>query len=503
LAQEANMHKSFDLNKTIIEKSFMREELEIEGRYVCPNCIRDSYIKRQIKLNGTDHICDYCEREYSCYTIVQVADLVEYAFKFHYERTSNEPNGYEYSMSRDEDIDYEWERSGEQSVYAIQSSIDSIDEVAEDIQTYLKEKHYDQDEAAYGFESEFEDNAYYQRKYIGDESWQIEWNKFELTLRTESRYFNKSCIDHLESIFGDLIDLRTSKRNPVIALAGPGTIYNYFYRARVFNLDEGLKSALESPVEQFGPPPAKVAPSGRMNAHGISVFYGANNQKVALAEVRPPVGSKVVVARFELTRELRLLDLGALQDLERSGSIFDEKYGSKLQKATFLENLSKRIVIPVMPGSEDFDYITTQAIADFLASNEKLNLDGILYPSVQSKGKSINIVLFHKASRVQELYLPVGGKIEAELGMYGEDGWEPFYRIIESIPSKKPEVKNVSADLPFDDLLDSHPPTHDIDTRLPSLKIDLDTIEVHEVESVRYKSTPLPVHKYKYVDKSV
>jgi hypothetical protein len=32
-----------------------------------------------------------------------------------------------------------------------------------------------------------------------------------------------------------------------------------------------------------------------MNARGISVFYGANNQKAAIAEVRPPVGSQIAV----------------------------------------------------------------------------------------------------------------------------------------------------------------------------------------------------------------
>jgi len=49
-----------------------------------------------------------------------------------------------------------------------------------------------------------------------------------------------------------------------------------------------------------------------MNARGVSVFYGAIDPRVALAEVRPPVGSRVAVARFEIIRPLRLLDLNAL-----------------------------------------------------------------------------------------------------------------------------------------------------------------------------------------------
>jgi RES domain len=48
-----------------------------------------------------------------------------------------------------------------------------------------------------------------------------------------------------------------------------------------------------------------------MNAQGIAVFYGATDPLVALADVRPPVGSTVAVGRFELIRPVRLLDVEA------------------------------------------------------------------------------------------------------------------------------------------------------------------------------------------------
>ena len=43
-----------------------------------------------------------------------------------------------------------------------------------------------------------------------------------------------------------------------------------------------------------------------MNAKGISTFYGATNEDIALAEVRPPVGSQVAIARFDIIRPLLL-----------------------------------------------------------------------------------------------------------------------------------------------------------------------------------------------------
>jgi hypothetical protein len=476
----------------------MREDIEVAERFLCGDCIGEAFLRREIKLNGEEQTCDYCDLVDNCFTIAQVAERVDQAFAVHYERTSTEPSGYEYAMMADKESDYDWERPGDQAIYAIMDAVRSSEEIAEDIQAVLKDTHYDFDEAAMGEESEFDDDAHYERKQIGDENWQTEWQQFEKTLKTESRYFNQACIAHLQALFGNLNELRTSERRPVIVVAGPGEAYRAFYRARVFMADDHLKKAMESPASQLGPPPALAAVAGRMNARGIAVFYGANTAEVALAEVRPVVGCKVVIARFELTRNLRLLDLSALQVLERSGSIFDDAYAGRLEKATFLKNLSNRITMPVLPGAEDLDYLATQAIADFLASSSGLALDGIHFPSVQSKGKSINVVLFHKAALVESVDLPKGSKIEAQLGMYGEDGWEPFYRMTELVPPTKAGDKNKQDSFPFDDLLDIRRSEYDPDDRQISLKIVLDSITVHEVESVRFKTTAYQVYRSRY-----
>src|SRR5260221_11974731 len=107
-----------------------------------------------------------------------------------------------------------------------------------------------------------------------------------------------------------------------------------------------------------------------MSARGISVFYGATNASVALAEVRPPVGSKVVVARFIITRPLRLLDLTALDDVRDGGSIFDPSLKGRLERAAFLRSLGQCMTRPVMPDDEAFDYVTTQAITNYLATDD-------------------------------------------------------------------------------------------------------------------------------------
>jgi hypothetical protein len=68
----------------------------------------------------------------------------------------------------------------------------------------------------------------------------------------------------------------------------------------------------------------------------------------------------------------------------------------------FLRSLSDRMARPVIPDDQDFEYLPTQAATDFLASNTTVPLDGIVFPSVQVDGKGRNVILFHKASRVEE-----------------------------------------------------------------------------------------------------
>ena len=105
-----------------------------------------------------------------------------------------------------------------------------------------------------------------------------------------------------------------------------------------------------------------------------------------------------MVGRFTLLRPLRLLDVEALKSVFIRGSIFDGAYIRKLEQAKFLGRLSDRITRPVMPSDEPSDYLVTQAIADYLAS--EVRLDGIVYPSAQAGGERKNVVLFNHAARV-------------------------------------------------------------------------------------------------------
>ena len=365
-------------------------------------------------------------------------------------------------------------------VRAIANAAHIPDEAARDIRVVLDEKHDDVDSVTTGRKTEFCSESYYEKKRISDQAWNEKWYALERSLKEEARFFSRTAATHLGSLFDQIDSMSTSDGGPLVIDAGPGTSLSALYRARSFQSDDPLKAALREPDQQLGPPPASLASAGRMNARGISVFYGANEPDVAIAEVRPPVGSQVAVARFEIIRPLRLLDLTALRAVSEHGSIFDPSLADRMELAMFLPSLSRRITQPVMPDDEAFDYLPTQAIADFLATESKSPIDGIVFPSVQATDAGQNVVLFHKAARVEVIE---GAKIEATIsGQAHDEGFEPEYAMIEQVPRKP--VRPLSSTW-------LNP-----DSREPALRIDINSIKVHVVHGVKFCTTEHHVVRY-------
>jgi RES domain-containing protein len=282
---------------------------------------------------------------------------------------------------------------------------------------------------------------------------------------------------------------------PLVVDAGPGKELFGLYRARVFQSELKLKHALEHRDLELGPPPTKAAANGRMNALGVSVFYGATDYATALAEVRPPVGSKVLVGRFEIILPLRLLDVEALRSLMVEGSVFDHNYIGRLRRAKFLEGLSHRVTKPVMPDDEPFEYLATQAIADFLATESNPPLDGLIYPSIQADA-GVNVVLFHKAARVAPLDIPPGATVSADLTRYSDDGADADYWVWEEIPPVATAEPSASSDFPLINARWTFEPD-EYDERTPTLRLDVTSLEVHHIDRVAFATSTYSVHHHR------
>jgi hypothetical protein len=435
------------------------------------------------------------------YSVDDIAKRVETAFQQHYVRTPDQPNDWEHMLLRDRESNYEWNRHGEPVTDAIMNAAEIPQAAADDIQNILADKHEDYDLAAIGEESEFAGDSHYEEKGSTDETLQEEWRAFESSLKREARFFSRTAARHLASIFDGIDELRASDGRPLVVDVGPETNFYTLYRARVFQSDDRLKVALGRPDQQLGSPPLLFAAAGRMNARGISVFYGANDPKTAIAEVRPPVGSQVAVAQFEIIRKLRLLDLTALRDVRIAGSIFDVGLAPRLERAEFLRSLSGRITRPVMPDDEPFEYLATQAIADFLATESSVPIDGIVFPSVQVAGDVLNVVLFHKSARVEAMDIPDGTEVSVGTGQFGEDGWEDDYTVIEEVPPASQEAKKEEDDKEwpdFDTIAATPWRETDADWREATLRIVPDSLKVHRVRRVEFETEEFSVRRHRW-----
>lgn len=469
---------------------------------ICHACIGEKFLAAEVKAKGAIGLCAYCDETDPSLTLEELADEIETAFAAHYMRTAERPDSMQERMQADRESSYYWTREGSPAVEAIQIAAGIDEEPAGHVLEILQDRHGDFDAAAAGEESEFDGDAHYAEKGADDQTWHEEWDSFEHTLKAEARLFSRTAGEHLTAVFGGIDQLKTRDGRPMVVSAGPQTALDHLYRARVFQAEDQLKDALGRPDRHLGSPPPRAARAGRMNAQGIAVFYGATHAQVAIAEVRPPVGSQVVVARFTISRPLRLLDLTALEDVHDAGSIFDPTLKGRVERAALLRTLGGRMARPVMPDDEASKYLPTQAVADFLGTMNEPRLDGIIFPSAQT-GEGRNVVLFHHAAQVEALNLSPGTKIDVNTGYWTEDEeWEPSYSVSENVPegATAPPPRPVDPGEGFASFLLSDfpdPPERHGDFRQPALEVDTGAVTVHTVNAVEVKTTAFEVHRYR------
>lgn len=473
-----------------------------EDSPLCCRCVSDQFLSEKIEAEGVEDECSFCDFYGKTLLLGEIAEMVEVAFNEHFERTSNEPSDWDYLRMKVSD-GFWWDRVGEPVVNVIAEVAGVEDHIADAIWEILRERNADFEAAKSGEESEFaRDSHYVPKPCTGYNQLHDEWALFEHQLQTESRFLNPSFQGALERVFEGIEDFQTREGHSVIETIGPGTDTTTLFRARVFQTVESLTNGLCRPDREIGPPPIGKAAAGRMNASGISVFYGALAPLTAIAEVRPPVGSDVVVATFEILRPLRVLNLSALMQIMVRKSYFDPDCRPLQERVAFLEILGNKMTRPVMPEREHADYLVTQVIADFLASEH--GLDGILYPSVQVAADRpvahrTNIVLFHRTSRVEEIELPKGTALSASHRQYDDEGENSEFVVYEELQAQCPPPVQTPNE-PFGLNLDPEViviPERFPDKRQASLRLVVEAVSVHHVDAVHFSTTEFPVKRHR------
>lgn len=256
----------------------------------------------------------------------------------------------------------------------------------------------------------------------------------------------------------------------------------------VFEDQEEVKQALEHPEKNFGPPPTTLARSGRMNAQGISVFYGATSVNLAIAEVRPPVGSIVVTACFVPLRELKVLDISALDSISfGSGSKFDPQTRKTSERAIFFSTLSRKLTLPTFGKRQDSDYLITQVVADYLGDRNKFKLDGVSFKSTQvdANGEDAetgyNIVLFNKSSGVRHA-ADKSRRYNVEMYEHIEDDQYAFVPEIQLIVEEQIKPRHMG----------SFSSSHD---KNDALLLKTNSMTYHKITGVKYQTSETEIHQ--------
>lgn len=443
-----------------------------DNKKICSDCVSDAYLKGVIdQSQETDQACDYCGRVAPTIEMGSLAEMCNEVID----------NFYEVSSLTDAVIHYGWTAKGSDLPEILYTLLDPPSDAVDDLVGLLGEMWFDwsSHEHQYG-----EDPSFIEKSSLG---WELglDWRQMEDSLRYEARFLNPAAANLLEKIFGSIEDDRTQIDGGVVVHLGAGSELDTLFRARVFQTTDAMEDAFEHPERHFGPPPPGKGSAGRMNAKGLPVFYGATKPEVAISEVRPPVGGHVVVAQFKVIRPLRVLDLRKLGTikLKPDASYFDPDTVKQATRNDFLRGLTHEIGMPVVPELEDHQYIVTQAIADFLATHQKLNLDGIIFPSAQhleneTVNLGSNVILFNKASVVKFADQQNSKRTQVYLFEHDEDGRRLEPRIWTEV--RLDESKNMwqSRDLP-----------------VPVLQLDLDAISIYSINGVRYETSSLSVSR--------
>ncbi len=468
-------------------------------RFVCHECIGDTYLKAEIQREEKRQGCMICGKKRNrAIAFDEVCERIHDIVNQEFQLTASEPE----SWAPYKEADIGWDREGETIDEILYEILQCDQPLIDALKEALSEEHHSFDDAAAGEEDPYGDEVHYELCKPNDYEFHDMWSAFESEIRTRARFFSSKAESALDEIFGDLARFWTPSR-PLVREVGPGSATELLYRARRAVDNAEIARIVEHPARELGAPPPQAAGSGRMNPRWISMFYGAFDPDTCVSEIRAPVGSAVVIGKFTIIRKLTLLDLDALQNLfVKNASFFDPEFRRLRDKARFLKRLVLIMSRPILPTDEDYHYLPTQAVAEYISEKMVPQLDGLIFPSSQRGGKGENVVLFRRASSVE----PDGSdklEMETDFGWSTEDNPDLDITVWTKKKRIRQRAKNPRGLDPFDEEwsdprenLTGRPDLTQDPREEAALRVDLHTIEVRDIQEVKYTATIRTVHRH-------
>ena len=356
---------------------------------MCHACIGDKLLAEQVEIEGTREECTYCRATKTALTLADLSDRIHRVLGEHFELTSQE------------DLPEPFRQGLEDAEIVIKKVAGIGQAIAADVREYLFNTQGRTVNVAAGEGNPYSHGMLYDESEADTSELRSAWWDFKEELHSRARFFGATTVATLDRIFENLASLETAWGKTIVRVIEPGDRDSSFWRARTAHSEPEIRSILESLSSQLGPPPSEKAAAGRMNAEGIPVFYGALEEETCVSEVRAPVGSIVVLVKFDLLTPIRVLDLNALSIVYSDFSHFDPDYIEKRSRERFLKVLVGEMSRPVMPHEEPREYIATQIVSEYLANRVEPRLHGIIFSSAQTGGGGHNVVLFNGAHSVE------------------------------------------------------------------------------------------------------
>ncbi|MFF7108847.1 RES family NAD+ phosphorylase [Pseudomonas sichuanensis] len=371
-----------------IWQEILAEEDAEEPMFVCVACIGDTWLKQRASRRSQAQLCACCGASVGeALTSKKIAETIKKHLPDHFAIDYGLHPGYEMGLSRIIGLAIRCESKA--VCNAVAARLVDLDADEEDF-------YFDGQEYCWA-SSPFESEEH--------ERWWVEgdWTRIATELVHGRRFFNTNANTFFESLIVEAMRANSPENAGVASVVKIVPQGTRFYRARIASTQGQLLMFQDDPAKQLGAPPKDRAANNRMSPSGVPLLYVAEDAQTGIAEVRPSIGDKVVVAEFVSARPLEFFDFKALTALKHQAiSWFEPGYQVRTDRRRLLEYLHDLIAQPVR--ANDTDYVVTQALAEFIRYYGKQRFDGISFRSVQREG-GVNYVIFDR-SPLESLQIP-------------------------------------------------------------------------------------------------
>ena len=346
----------------------------------CEDCLEDDALKEYVRTSGEYTICFTCNG--NTVPCIAIEDLFDYMMRC-------------ICLEWEEPLDIVgWERGWDPSVqtYTSHELLDFVDG------PFANEELCDQFTARYQNEWCKRDPYRLNSHEVMSYSWSLFCDivRDDSDLSDDLRYFfaDDEEITTPDSMLDELSNTLKAVEEQVMKTIENG----YFHRARCHQPEESPANAAD-----LGSPPACKATNSRMSPAGVSMFYAAETEHTAIAEVNCHCDEAITTGRWRPCKTITYVDLLSTHYIP---SIFDRDRHQERMSLLFLSSFAINIAEPLADDDDLTQYIPTQKVTEYirnryLTSNGKY-IDAIRYRSSIDDGGICWVVFADQSGCVDE-----------------------------------------------------------------------------------------------------